>query len=73
MNLRDQVIYMNRPAWIVGKRQPRMEEHGRFYNLSRKPNTAKVDYYDVPEHYIKSIFIPTSGAAQILEFANGNN
>lgn len=52
MKLRDQVVYMNRPAWIIGIRQPRSDERSKFYTLTRKPNTAKADYYDVPEKHI---------------------
>lgn len=72
MNLQDRIIYLNRPAWIVTKRQPNFltGETCRHYGLARKPNSVKVDYRDVPEHLITraSVAVSCGGSVQVLEF-----
>lgn len=62
MQLRDQVMYFQRPAWIVGVRY----DNGKFYDLSRKPDTHKADWHSVPEKHIKPIHKPEIN--EVLEF-----
>ena len=53
MQLRDKVLYMGQPAWIVGVRQPNRDQMGRFYDLSRQPDSPYPYYLDVHQGMIE--------------------
>lgn len=55
MKLRDKVMYLNRPAYIVGVRMPNhiIGEVGKFYDLCRRDHCPRPDWKNVPAHHIR--------------------
>lgn len=72
MKCLDKVLYLNRPAWVVGVRMPNhtIGEVGKFYDLCRKPGCPRADWKNVPERHIRpyeeTTAVSCGGSVQIV-------
>lgn len=72
MECGNKVLYFNRPAWVVGVRQPNhvIGEVGRFYDLARRPNTPRAEWCNVPEKHLRiyeeTTPVSCNGAVQVI-------
>lgn len=67
--LKEEVLYLNRPVYVVGVRQPTRFETEKHYDLSRKKGSPKPDFRNVAEKHLRypTVSVSTGMSAQIIE------
>lgn len=67
--LQEEVLYLNRPVYIVGIRQPTRYETEKHYDLARKAGSAKPDFCNIAARHIRypTVAINTGMSCQVLE------
>lgn len=53
--MHEEVLYNHRRRYIVGIRQPGRYETGQYYDLASRPNSPRIDHFNVHESDIKPV------------------